>query len=552
MPSPGARARGPTGAGSGRARLRRLARILIGAAAVAILAWIILSTVSATLAGYLWFSNVGFGDVWGTQFTYGVALFVAGLVVGAAVLLASLLIAWHLANDPTDATVAVELRGRRRDRRGAAWLAAAANLPRRSVRGGLVVLALALAALLGLFLAGAWQTVALWMHRVPYATTGSAVTDPSFGLDLGWWMFSLPFLHLAANLAAALLLATLLLTGAAYGLVAVRGADVRGRGPRLHLALLGGLLLGAVAAMQWIGRYDLAYAQNGFVVGVTAADSAVRLPLAALTTASTIAAAVGLVALTLAGRPRLARRAAIAGGTWYVALLLAGAVLPVAYQKLFVAPSQNLAEAPYIANNIALTRRGFALDTWTLASDTARSSLTATDVSNDQATFDNARLWDPSPLACHARSASDRAPVLHVHVGQHRSLHHQRPAHGGHALGTGDGQRQHVVDRVPCPLHPWVRAGDAAGQCRWRGRPAPPDHPEPARDPVARGSTGHATAHLLRAAAVDLGPRRREEQRVRLPVNDRERQRHRHALHRECRARGGFARRAPLLGLEPG
>ena len=390
--------KGPTGAGSGRARLRRLARTLIGAAAVAILAWIILSTVSATLAGYLWFSNVGFGEVWGTQFTYGVALFVAGLVVGAAVLLASLLIAWHLANDPTDAMVAVELRGRRRDRRGAAWLAAAANLPRRSVRGGLVVLALALAALLGLFLAGAWQTVALWIHRVPYAATGAAVTDPSFGLDLGWWMFSLPFLHLAANLAAALLLATLLLTGAAYGLVAVRGADVRGRGPRLHLALLGGLLLGAVAAMQWIGRYDLAYAQNGFVVGVTAADSAVRLPLAALTTASTIAAAVGLVALTLAGRPRLARRAAIAGGTWYVALMLAGAVLPVAYQKLFVAPSQNLAEAPYIANNIALTRRGFALDTWTLASDTARSSLTATDVSNDQATFDNARLWDPSPL----------------------------------------------------------------------------------------------------------------------------------------------------------
>ena len=390
--------RRPTGAGSGRARVRRMARILVGVAAVAVLAWIILSAVSASLAGYLWFSNVGFGDVWGTQFTYGLALFLGGFVGGAVILLASLVLAWRLGHDPSDAAVAARLPGRRTDRRGAAWLAAAANLPRRSVRGGLVLVALALAVLLGLSLAGAWQTVALWMHRVPYAATGAAVTDPSFGLDLGWWMFSLPFLHLAANLAAALLLASLLLTGAAYGLVAVRGADVRGPGPRLHLALLGGLLLAAVAAMQWVGRYDLAYAQNGFVTGVSATDAAIRLPLAAITTASTIAAAVGLVVLTLADRPRLARRAAMLGGAWYVALLVAGAVLPVAYQKLFVAPSQNLAEAPSIANNIALTRRGFALDTWTLASDTARSSLTAADVSNDQATFDNARLWDPSPL----------------------------------------------------------------------------------------------------------------------------------------------------------
>ena len=118
-----------------------------------------------------------------------------------------------------------------------------------------------------------------------------------------------------------------------------------------------------------------------------------------VTTASTAIAAVGLVVLAVLNRAPLARRAVLVGGTWYLALLVAGAVLPFAYQKLIVTPSQNLAEAPYIANNIDLTRRGFALDTWTLASDVGRSSLTAADVGNDQATFDNARLWDASPLA---------------------------------------------------------------------------------------------------------------------------------------------------------
>ncbi len=391
--------RGTGREGPARWGLRRIARIVVRVLVPIALAWVLLSAVSGPLANYLWFQNVGFGTVWAVQFTYALALFLAGLIGCTVVLLFNLLLAWRLSHDPDDAAVVIQLRARRTDVRGAAWLAAAANLPRRSVRRGLVVVALALALLFGLLLPGTWQTVALWLHLVPYSASGAAVADPIFGYDLGWWMFTLPFLHLVATVAAGLFLSSLLVTGAAYGVAAVRGANVTDRGPALHLAVLGGLLLAAVAAMQWLGRYDLAFAQNGFVTGITATDAAVRLPLAAVTTASTAIAAVGLVVLAVMNRARLARRAVIVGGIWYLALLVAGAVLPTAYQKLIVAPSQNLAEAPYIANNLALTRRAFALDTWTLASDIGRSSLTAADVSNNQATFDNARLWDASPLS---------------------------------------------------------------------------------------------------------------------------------------------------------
>jgi uncharacterized membrane protein (UPF0182 family) len=393
------------GAGKGNGRdgparwgIRRMGRILVRVLVPVVLAWILLSAVSGPVANYLWFQDVGFGSVWAVQFTYALALFLAGLVGGAVVLLLNLVLAWRLSPDPGDAVVAIQLRVRRADVRGAAWLAAAANLPRRSVRRGLVAVALALALLFGLLLPGAWQTVALWLHLVPYSPSAAAVADPIFGYDLGWWMFTLPFLHLVASVAAGLFLASLLLAAAAYGMAAVRGARVTDRGPVLHLAALGSLLLAAVAAMQWLGRYDLAFAQNGFVTGVTATDAAVRLPLAVVTTASTAVAAIGLV-LAVVNRAGLARRVVIVGGVWYLALLVAGAVLPTAYQKLLVAPRENLAEAPYIANNLALTRTAFALDTWTLASDTGRSSLTAADVTNDQATFDNARLWDASPLS---------------------------------------------------------------------------------------------------------------------------------------------------------
>ncbi len=389
----------PRGAGPGRTGRRRPVRAAVAAVVALVLVWIVLNFLSGPVAAYLWFQNVGFGTAWADQFAYTVALFGGGLAGGAILLLANVALAWRLGLEPTDAEVTAHGRARPGNARGEAWLVAAANLPRRTVRRLLVLATLLLGLALGFYLSGSWQTVALWLHRVPYSPSGAAVVDPVFGLDLGWWMFTLPLLHLVAAVGGGLLLGSLLLTGAAYGVAAVRGADVTRRGPVLHLALLGGLLLAAVAAMQWLGRYDLSYAQNGFVTGVGATDAAVRLPLAAVTTASTAVAAVGLVVLAVIHNARLARRAAVVGGAWYLALLVAGTVLPTAYQKLVVAPSQNLAEAPSIANNIAMTRRAFALDTWNVESDPGRSSLTAADVSNDQATFNNARLWDARPLA---------------------------------------------------------------------------------------------------------------------------------------------------------
>jgi hypothetical protein len=205
-------------------------------------------------------------------------------------------------------------------------------------------------------------------------------------------------LHLVADVAVLLFALGLLLAGAAYGLVALRGGDVAARRPVLHLAILAGALLLAFAGLQWLGRYDLAYGQNGAVPGVTATDAAVRLPLIALTAVTTVVLAVAIVVLAVVRRSRAIRLVAAIAGGWYVLLVIAGAIAPAVYQQLVVTPNQNSAEAPYIANNIALTRLGFGLDSWQLKSYTGKATLTAPDVSNDQATFDNARLWDYRPL----------------------------------------------------------------------------------------------------------------------------------------------------------
>ena len=395
---PGGRPPRPTGSRSGARP--PFGRAVVTAVGVVVVILFLLGIVSGPLADYLWFQNVGFGAVWSTRFGYGLGLFVAGLVIAAVYLLGNLALAWRLSHDPTDDEAAIRARvtsaapGDQID-----ILAVAAALPRRAIRLGLLGAGLVLAILFGLGLSAAWQTVALWLHETPFATTGAPVTDPIFGADLGWWLLSLPVLHLVADTAAFLGVLGLLLTGAAYGVAAARGGNATSRAAGLHLAGLGAFFLLALAAMQWLGRYDLAYTQNGAVPGVTATDAAVRLPLAAVTAVTSIVIAALLLVVAARRSGRTLRTFGLIAGGWYIVLLSAGILLPAAYQQLVVTPNQNSAEAPYIANNIDLTRLGFGLDAWQLKQYTGKAALTAADVSADETTFSNARLWDYRPLA---------------------------------------------------------------------------------------------------------------------------------------------------------
>ncbi len=390
-PPRGTRTAGP------RRPLPRLPFLIIG---VLVLLWIVIGAVIDPLADYLWFSNVGFGAVWSTQLEYGLGLFASGLVVGLVFLLGNLLLAWRWGREPTDAAFAAQAHTRtwRVSDTEVDLLTLAAALPRRTIRTLVVAMGLVLALLFAFRLPAAWQTVALWLHAVPYAPTGASVLDPVFGFDLGWWLFSLPMLHLVVEEAALLFVLALILTGAAYALVGLRGGDVTARRPVLHLAVLAAGVLVTLGALQWLGRYDLAYGQNGAVTGVTATDAAIRLPLAAVTSITSVVIAVAIVVLAVLRRARATSLVAAVGGGWYVLLVIAGTLVPAVYQQLVVTPNQNSAEAPYIANNIALTRQGFALDGWQVQSYTGKATLTAADVSNDQTTFDNARLWDYRPL----------------------------------------------------------------------------------------------------------------------------------------------------------
>ena len=125
-----------------------------------------------------------------------------------------------------------------------------------------------------------------------------------------------------------------------------------------HLAALVFVWLCFVATGIWLGRYTLMYAQTGLMAGPGMAEVTVTLPLLAVQTGVTLAAAVALTLGLLRGRV-----------TWLVgggaAIVLGGLVassLPGAYHRLVVLPNELVLEGPFLEHHITATRRAFLLD----------------------------------------------------------------------------------------------------------------------------------------------------------------------------------------------
>ncbi|HEY7139203.1 MAG TPA: UPF0182 family protein [Methylomirabilota bacterium] len=251
-----------------------------------------------------------------------------------------------------------------------------------------------LSVLVGLSASAEWQSVLLYQHAQPFG-----VVDPLFRQDVAFYVFRLPLWQRAVTWLSGLLLLALVATALVYFLgrvlvLTARGPVITARG-RAHLLVLLALLLFTKAADFWLDRYDLLYSQRGAVLGATYTDVHATLP--ALRWLAVLTVLCGLTALVhvfrRSARPVLAGLVVLAvgwiGGIW---------AFPTLVQRLHVAPNALVAESPYIAHHIQLTRKAFALDRIEERDFPARETLTAADLSRNAPTLRNVRLWDHAPL----------------------------------------------------------------------------------------------------------------------------------------------------------
>ena len=361
----------------------------------------------------IWYRSVGFDAVFWTRIGAGAALFAGVAVLALVVFLGNLWLARRLApplegvpgtfRDLFERLAESGLAGQgdrfnpRNDQPRPAPVGPEA-IPDLTPTVSIVLAALSVfgALVIGGAAAASWQTVLLWINRVPFEVAGAAATvDPVFGQNVAWFLFELPFLRVVQSIFNALVLGGLIVAFGRY----LAGAPQRGLSfptpVRVHLAILAGLFLLSVAFGYQLDKYELMYSERGIATGVSYTDANAQFFAYDLLTVLSGFAAAFLVggAFTRWTWPLGATVAA-----WFLASLVVGRLYPEAIQRFTVDPNRFQQEERYIANNIAMTRLAYNLAGWEERRYQGDKTLTQDQIDAEAATFGNARLWDYRPL----------------------------------------------------------------------------------------------------------------------------------------------------------
>jgi len=352
---------------------------------------ILLGLLGDFLVDWMWFSSIGYPQVFWTTIGAKVGIFFVVFAATAVALWANAHLALKLAR-----------RGGRPAGFDSKVAAAVAppdllefmreRLPWRSVIA-------AVAGLLSLLVAWGetdnWSTLLRFLYQVPYGTN-----DPLYEKDVGFYFFSLPAFVAVRNWALLTLFMAALFAGVIYW---VHG-DIEYQAQRRSISPTvishGSALLGFFFALKaWsygLERYLLLFGNNGVVVGAGYTDVHVQLPVLWLLIVLSIVAACAAWANVWVRTFRLPGVAIVL--LFGSAFLLSG-VITALFQRFYVKPNELEWERPYIARNITLTREAYNLNRIAPKPFPAEQNLTFRTLEANKATIENIRLWDWQPLA---------------------------------------------------------------------------------------------------------------------------------------------------------
>jgi len=350
-----------------------------------ILAVIVLAvTLAATVwTDVLWFDSVGFTKVFWVELLTKAGLFVVCGLITAAVVASSLLVGYR--TRPVYPPVSEEQQ----------------NLDHyRELLEPLRKLAtIAAPAILGLFAGSAgasqWQTFLLWANRVPFGSK-----DAQFNLDIGFFVFTLPWLRFIVGfLTMTLLLGVLAaaVTHYVYGGLQLQTKGERTtRAARIHLSLLLAALVLVRAASWWLDRYSLTTKDSRLITGLTYTDQHAVLPTREILAVAAVMCAALFVATIWTHSWRLP---AVGVGLLAVCAVVVGGIYPAMIQSFKVKPSEKSLEAPFIDRNIKATRAAYGLDAAKVTEYKASTTPSRGQLRNDTTTIPGIRLVDPSVVS---------------------------------------------------------------------------------------------------------------------------------------------------------
>jgi uncharacterized membrane protein (UPF0182 family) len=337
-----------------------------------------LAAVLGILGDWIWFAAVGYETAFVTMLFTSIAL---GVLFGAGFLFFAMLNVWLARRmSPKKA----------RKKRGLGVFAA---------------LSLIIAFMVGAAFSG-WEVVLRFLNP-----TGFGIADPVFGLDVGFYTFTLPFYGTVFAYLVSLIIPTMFLVWGAHMYYSwmpgaprkdemdeegrrVSFSDVMSKNSSMHLSVLAGLLFLVVAFGFYLAQFSLLFSETGVVFGAGYTDLNVILPL--MQVMMLLSVIVGLVFIAGSrsgrGRPRML------GLVAFFAILVLGIAASGVTQGFIVSPNEFNMETPYIERNIQNTLDAYGLDTVDESIFRISYNLTGRDIESNPGTIGNIRLWDWRPL----------------------------------------------------------------------------------------------------------------------------------------------------------
>ncbi|HXG94256.1 MAG TPA: UPF0182 family protein [Blastocatellia bacterium] len=336
----------------------------------------------------LWFSSLGYSDVYWYKFRLGGLLFLIFFIL--TFLIMRLPFLWVN-------RVLPELTERPRVKITSVQDIREINFLPFFYRPGVWVLSAIVALMAAIGMSSAWDKFALYANAQSGATA-----DPIFGNNISFYLFKLPVLESITSwfttLAVILFLVIAGVASYVWYLEKLRGtatADTRRRVTTATSAA-GALFALALAANTYLNRYDLLYSRHEIFTGMNYTDANIRLVAMNILAALLIISAIALVvnALSL----RRARLIFWLAGAVAVVWIIGIAIIPQAVFSFSVKPNELAKESPYIAHNIEMTRHAFAIDRFEERPVQEVTPLTVEKLEANKETLDNVRLWDRRAL----------------------------------------------------------------------------------------------------------------------------------------------------------
>jgi len=353
-------------------------RPLVTALVVASALLVVIAIAAQFWTEVLWYQSVDFAGVFSTQLVTKLVLGVFGGLLTAAMVWSSIHVAYRSRPiyAPSPETQAMEHYR---------------QLVEPMRRTATVAAPLAVGLFAGLSAATQWDTFLLWRNGGPF---GKA--DPEFGLDIGFFVFDLPWINFVVAFLTMILVIgfiTAAFTHYLYGGI-VAGNKMRStHGARVHLSVIAAALVLVRAVAFWVDRYNLATAESTKITGIQYTESHAIIPTKGILAVAAVMCAIMFLTTiwTRSWRLPLVGVAVLA-----VIVVAVGGIYPALVQSLKVRPSEKSLEVPYIQRNIDATRAAYGFDKVKPQSYNTKTVAAEGQLRGDADTVPGIRLIDPN------------------------------------------------------------------------------------------------------------------------------------------------------------